>query len=159
MTQRVGIGYDAHRLVEERKLTLGGVTIPFERGLAGHSDADVLIHAIIDALLGAAGLGDIGRLFPDTDQQYKDISSVTLLEKTSEILDNKSWRICNIDATIVAQRPKLSPFITEMQNILGAALSIESSSVNIKAKTTENMGFTGREEGIEAYAVALLEKT
>ncbi|WPX09833.1 2-C-methyl-D-erythritol 2,4-cyclodiphosphate synthase [Anaerocellum danielii] len=155
---KVGIGYDVHRFVEKRKLILGGVEIPFEKGLLGHSDADVLIHAIIDAILGAMGEDDIGRLFPDTDMKYKDISSITLLKEVSKLLKNKGMSIINIDTTIVAQKPKISPYTDEMKTNIAKALNIEKTQVNIKGKTTEGLGFEGREEGISAYAVVLLHE-
>jgi len=155
---KVGIGYDAHRFVEKRKLILGGVEIPFEKGLLGHSDADVLIHAIIDAILGAMGENDIGRLFPDTDMKYKDISSIILLKEVSKLLENKSMSIINIDTTIVAQKPKISPYTDEMKTNIAKALNIEKTQVNIKGKTTEGLGFEGREEGVSAYAIVLLHE-
>ncbi len=158
MTMRVGIGYDVHPLVPQRKLVLGGMHVPFERGLAGHSDADVLVHAIMDAILGAAGLNDIGTYFPPHDLKYKDISSITLLRQVSGLIQEKGWRIANIDATIVAERPRLMPFASQMKANIGAALAIDSSQVGIKATTSERLGFVGREEGMAAYAVALLEK-
>jgi len=153
---RVGFGYDVHRLVAGRALVLGGVTIPYELGLLGHSDADVLLHAIKDALLGAAGEGDIGRHFPDTDPEYQGISSLILLDRVGEILAAKGYLINNIDSTIVAQRPKLAPFIAEMCANIANTLGIDASAVNVKATTTEGLGFTGTGEGIAAYAVATL---
>jgi 2-C-methyl-D-erythritol 2,4-cyclodiphosphate synthase len=155
---RVGIGYDAHRLTIGRRLILGGVEIPFDKGLEGWSDADVVVHAIMDALLGAAALGDIGYHFPSNDPAYKDISSIILLNRVADLLKSHGWRIGNIDATIVAERPLLRPFITQMKQNISLALSIKESQVGIKATTNEGLGFTGREEGIAAYAVALLEK-
>ncbi|WAM33104.1 2-C-methyl-D-erythritol 2,4-cyclodiphosphate synthase [Caldicellulosiruptor morganii] len=155
---RVGIGYDVHRFEEKRKLILGGVEIPFEKGLLGHSDADVLIHAIIDAILGAMGENDIGKLFPDTDMKYKDISSITLLKEVSKLLVSKGMSIVNIDTTVVAQKPKISPYTDEMKTNIAKALNIEKTQVNIKGKTTEGLGFEGREEGISAYAVVLLHE-
>lgn len=155
---RFGIGYDVHRLVEGRALMLGGVNIPYEMGLEGHSDADVLIHAIMDALLGAAALGDIGRHFPDTDPRYKGISSVLLLERVKESVGEAGFRINNIDSIIVAQKPKLAPFINEMTAVLARALKVPAGQVNIKATTTEGLGFTGTGEGIAAYAIASLEE-
>ncbi|WP_039764087.1 MULTISPECIES: 2-C-methyl-D-erythritol 2,4-cyclodiphosphate synthase [unclassified Caldicellulosiruptor] len=155
---KVGIGYDAHRFVEKRKLILGGVEIPFEKGLLGHSDADVLIHAIIDAILGAMGENDIGKLFPDTDMKYKDISSIVLLREVSKLLKNKGMSIINIDTTIVAQKPKISPYTDEMKTNIAKALDIEKTQVNIKGKTTEGLGFEGREEGVSAYAIVLLHE-
>ncbi len=153
---RVGTGYDVHKLVEGRKLIIGGVEIPHEKGLLGHSDADVLIHAIMDALLGAATLGDIGVHFPDTDPAYKDISSILLLEKVRDLLADKGYSVGNIDATIIAQRPKMTPHIAEMRENIAHALDIETDYVNIKATTEEGLGFTGTGEGISAQAVALL---
>jgi len=153
---RIGHGYDVHRLVAGRKLILGGVEIPHTKGLEGHSDADVLIHAICDALLGAAGLGDIGQHFPDTDSTYKDIDSRRLLRHVKEKLDGLKLSIGNIDSTIIAQAPKLAPHIPQMQINLAADLAIDQNQLNIKATTTEHLGFTGREEGIAVHAVALL---
>jgi len=155
---RVGIGYDAHRLTIGRRLILGGVEIPFDRGLEGWSDADVVVHAIMDALLGAAALGDIGSHFPPNDPAYKGISSTTLLDRVGGLLKRQGWRIGNIDATIIAERPLLQPFIAQMKQNISQALSISESQVGIKATTNEGLGFTGREEGIATYAVALLEK-
>lgn len=155
---RVGIGYDAHSLTSGRRLVLGGVEIPFERGLAGHSDADVLAHSLIDALLGAAALKDIGTQFPPSDPKYKDISSITLLRQVSELLQLKGFRIGNVDATIVAQRPLLAPFIDQMRQRLSQALGISSGQIGIKATTSEGLGFTGREEGIAAYAIVAVEE-
>lgn len=154
---RVGIGYDAHRLTIGHRLILGGVEIPFDRGLEGWSDADVVVHAIMDALLGAAALGDIGSHFPPNDPAYKGISSTALLDRVAGLLKRQGWRIGNIDATIIAERPLLRPFITQMKQNISRALSISESQVGIKATTNEGLGFTGREEGIAAYAVALLE--
>lgn len=153
---KVGIGYDVHRFAEGRKLILGGVEIPFEKGLLGHSDADVLVHAIIDAILGAIGENDIGRLFPDSNPEYKDICSLILLKEVARILENKNMKIVNIDSTIVAQRPKISPYANDMKNKIADCLRINSTQVNIKGKTTEGLGFEGREEGISAYAVVLI---
>jgi len=155
---RVGIGYDAHRLTTDRSLILGGVEIPFDKGLEGWSDADVVVHAVMDALLGAAALGDIGNHFPPNDPSFKNISSITLLNRVGGLLKRQGWRIGNIDATIIAERPLLRPFITQMKQNISLALSIKESQVGIKATTNEGLGFTGREEGIAAYAVALLEK-
>ena len=155
---RVGIGYDVHPLIEDRPLILGGVDVPFERGLSGHSDADVLAHAIIDALLGAAALGDIGTHFPDTDPQYKGVSSMLLLKRVGDIIYSRGYRVENIDATILAQQPRLAPFIDEMRNNIGQALDIAKDQVSVKAKTSAGLGFIGRGEGIAAHAVALLEK-
>ncbi|HCJ56675.1 MAG TPA: 2-C-methyl-D-erythritol 2,4-cyclodiphosphate synthase [Clostridiaceae bacterium] len=153
---RVGNGYDVHKLAEGRKLILGGVEIPFEKGLLGHSDADVLVHAIIDALLGACGERDIGTLFPDTDSAYKDISSLILLERAAEEVEKSGYRVSNIDSIIVAQKPKLSPFIDNMKNNIAAVMDIEAGRINIKATTSEGLGFTGTGEGMAAYAVACL---
>ena len=156
---RVGIGYDAHRLTGGRSLVLGGVKIPFEKGLEGWSDADVLLHAIMDALLGAAALGDIGSHFPPHDPAYKDISSITLLSRVDAMLKAQGWRIGNIDATIIAERPLLKPFINQMKQNVGQTLSIGENRIGIKATTNEGMGFTGRGEGIAVYAVALLSRS
>lgn len=153
---RIGHGYDVHRLVPGRALILGGVDIPFETGLLGHSDADVLLHAISDAILGAIGAGDIGRHFPDSDPAYKGISSRLLLEQVMALADRQGYRIGNVDATIVAQRPKLAPYIMAMRDNIAAALGCDASRVNVKATTTEELGFAGRQEGIAAYSVALL---
>ena len=154
---RVGLGYDVHRLTEERDLILGGVKIPYEKGLLGHSDADVLLHAIMDALLGAAALGDIGKHFPDTDPAYKGISSLRLLEHVGKLLEQKNYQIVNIDATIVAQRPKMAPHIPQMVKNVAETLGLEEDQVNIKATTEEGLGFTGSGEGISSQAVACLE--
>jgi len=153
---RFGIGYDVHRLVNGRALILGGVSIPYEMGLEGHSDADVLIHAIMDSLLGAAALGDIGRHFPDNDPRYKGISSVFLLEQVKEAVSDAGFRINNIDSIIVAQKPKLAPFINEMVLIMAGALKVPNTVINVKATTTEGLGFTGIGQGIAAYAIASL---
>lgn len=153
---RVGIGYDVHRLVEGRKLILGGVEVPFEKGLLGHSDADVLIHAIMDSILGALGLGDIGKHFPDTDDQYKDISSLILLQRVYKLMKSQNYTIGNIDAIIVAQRPKLAPYIGAMEEKIASVLKISKEKVNIKATTTEMLGFEGRGEGISAYSTCLI---
>ena len=155
---RVGIGYDVHKLVEGRKLILGGVEIAHEKGLLGHSDADVLLHAIADALLGAASLGDIGRHFPDTDEKYKGISSLILLKHVGSLLAEKNYRINNVDATIVAQRPKLMPHIEKMRQNIAAALKTDLDAINVKATTEERLGFTGSEEGMSSYAVCSIEK-
>jgi 2-C-methyl-D-erythritol 2,4-cyclodiphosphate synthase len=155
---RIGFGFDAHRLVHERPLILGGVNIPFDRGLEGWSDADVLIHAVVDALLGAAALGDIGIHFPPEDPAYKDISSLVLLRRTGELLGSSGWRVGNIDATIVAEVPRISPFSDRMRKNIGEALSVDMRQVTIKATTVEGMGFAGREEGIAALAVCLIEE-
>ncbi len=154
---RVGIGYDVHPLMKGRKLILGGVEIPFEKGLGGHSDADVLAHAIIDALLGAAALPDIGNYFPPDDPLYENISSMVLLERVKELLSLEGWQIINIDATIVAERPRLSFFIDLMKEHISQALGIDIGQLGIKATTTERLGFVGREEGVAAYAVTLVE--
>jgi 2-C-methyl-D-erythritol 2,4-cyclodiphosphate synthase len=154
---RVGIGYDVHRLAEGRPLIMGGVNIPWDRGLLGHSDADVLTHAIMDALLGAAALGDIGKHFPDSDEAYRGISSLHLLQKVSRLLREKGYTICNIDAVIIAQKPKMLPHINEMIENISSVLSIEKGCINIKATTTEKLGFTGREEGIAAQAAVLIQ--
>ncbi|MCX7904871.1 MAG: 2-C-methyl-D-erythritol 2,4-cyclodiphosphate synthase [Caloramator sp.] len=153
---RIGHGYDVHRLVEGRKLILGGVEIPYERGLLGHSDADVLVHAIMDAILGAAALGDIGRHFPDTDEKFKGADSLKLLQEVKKIIDIKGYFISNIDATIIAQRPKLMPYIEKMRENISKILEINIDCINIKATTEEGLGFTGSGEGIAAHAVALL---
>ncbi len=155
---RVGMGYDVHKLTEGRKLILGGVEIPHSRGLLGHSDADVVVHAIMDALLGAAALRDIGRHFPDTDPQYKGISSIKLLKSVKELLDENMYYIENIDATIIAQQPKLLPYIDEMIQNVADALEISSDQVNIKATTEEGLGFTGSEEGISAHAICAVDQ-
>ena len=155
---RIGNGYDVHRLVEGRKLILGGVDIPHNLGLDGHSDADAVVHALCDALLGACGAGDIGKHFPDTDDQWKGVSSLLLLQKVAEILKQRGYQVANADCTIVAQKPKLAPHIETMKANLANALNIETHRINIKATTTERLGFTGREEGIAAYAVALLQE-
>jgi 2-C-methyl-D-erythritol 2,4-cyclodiphosphate synthase len=153
---KVGIGYDSHPLVSGRRLTLGGVDIPYDKGLSGWSDADVTTHAIIDALCGAADLGDIGTLFPPQEPKYKDISSLVLLSKTGELLRAKGFGVANIDVTIIAQNPKLSPFITEMRKRLSQALGVESTQVTIKVTTTNGLGFIGKGEGIAAQSVALI---
>lgn len=153
---RVGMGYDVHRLVEGRDLIIGGVTIPYEKGLLGHSDADVLLHAISDALLGAAALGDIGKHFPDSDPAYKGISSIILLEKVGTLLEEKGFLIENIDATIIAQAPKMRPYIDTMRENIAKALGIDVSQVNVKATTEEGLGFTGMGEGISSQAICML---
>jgi 2-C-methyl-D-erythritol 2,4-cyclodiphosphate synthase len=153
---RIGHGYDVHRLVEGRKLILGGVDVPYERGLLGHSDADVLLHAISDAILGAIGEGDIGRHFPDTDPKYKGADSLKLLEHVMGLAEQKGFRLGNLDATIVAQRPKLAPYISRMRENIGRVAGGEVDRINVKATTTEELGFAGRGEGIAAYAVALM---
>ena len=155
---RIGMGYDVHKLTEGRPLILGGVTVPWEKGLLGHSDADVLVHAIMDALLGAAALGDIGQHFPDTDPRYKGISSIILLEKVGELLREKGYEPGNIDATIIAQKPKLRPYIDEMRKHVAAALDMSVEDVSVKATTEEGLGFTGTQEGISSHAVCLIRQ-
>ena len=155
---RIGIGYDVHKLVAGRKLVLGGVVIPFEKGLLGHSDADVLVHAVCDALLGAAGLGDIGRHFPNTDHKYKDISSLILLAETNTMIRNKGFTIRNIDTIIFAEAPKINPFHKQMQENLAHTVEVDPGCINIKATTTESLGAIGKGEGIAAMSVALLEE-
>jgi len=155
---RVGTGYDVHRLAAGRKLMIGGVDIPFEKGLLGHSDADVLLHAICDALLGAAGLGDIGRHFPDTAPKYRGIPSLMLLEEVRRLLAEAGFRVNNIDATIVAEQPKMASFIPAMVQNIASAVNVDRSVINVKATTTEGLGFAGRGEGMAAYAVALIRK-
>jgi len=154
---RIGHGYDVHRLVPGRDLVLGGVKIPFEKGLLGHSDADVLAHAVMDALLGAAALGDIGRLFPDSDEHYAGASSMDLLRRVCHLIDREGYSVANIDATVIAQRPKLAQYIPEMKHNIARACGMEASRVNVKATTEEGLGFTGAGEGIAAHAVVLLE--
>lgn len=156
MLMRIGHGYDVHRLVEERKLILGGVDIPYEKGLLGHSDADVLTHAVMDALLGAAGLGDIGKHFPDTDPTYKGADSLKLLDHVMEVLREKGWKVGNVDATVIAQRPKLAGYIPQMRENLALRMGVAPEQVNVKATTEEKLGFTGSGEGISAHAVCLL---
>ncbi len=158
MKIKVGHGYDVHQLVPGRRLILGGVDIPHTLGLLGHSDADVLIHAICDALLGAAALGDIGKHFPDTAAEFAGIDSRILLRQTVQLLAQRGWRVGNVDATICAQRPKIGPHIDTMRQTLAADIGIDIDDINIKATTTEHLGFEGREEGISAYAVALIER-
>lgn len=153
---RIGTGYDVHKLVEGRKLILGGVEIPYSKGLLGHSDADVLIHSIMDSLLGAAALGDIGKHFPDTSEKYKDISSIKLLKEIKLILESEGYKIGNIDATIIAQKPKLAKYIEEMRKNIAKALDIDVKYISVKATTEEGLGFTGREEGISSQSVCLL---
>ena len=155
---RIGHGYDVHRLTEGRRLVLGGVEIPFEKGLLGHSDADVLVHAVMDALLGAAALGDIGGLFPDTDPAFAGISSLTLLDQVMDRLGAAGFRVGNVDATLLAQRPKLAPHIPQMRAKLAAHLGVDPARVNVKATTEEGLGFTGTGEGIAAHSVCLLEE-
>lgn len=154
---RIGMGYDVHRLVSGRKLVLGGVTIPFEKGLMGHSDADVLVHAVCDALLGAAGLGDIGLHFPDTDPKFKDINSLKLLSQTVDLVRSNGYEILNIDTTIFAERPKLAPYRTAMQLNLAQTLNVDASLINVKATTAEGLGFIGSGEGIAAMSVVLVD--
>lgn len=155
---RIGFGYDVHKLVTERKLILGGVEIPHEKGLLGHSDADVLVHSIMDAILGALALGDIGKHFPDTDSAYKDINSMLLLQKVAKLIQKEGYVLGNMDCTICAQRPKLSPHIETMRKNIADVLQTDLKNISIKATTTEGLGFPGREEGISSYAVCLLIK-
>ncbi len=159
MNMRVGIGYDVHRLKEGQKLVLGGVEIPFEKGLLGWSDGDAAIHAIIDALLGATALGDIGTYFPSNDSRYKDISSLVLLQRTGDLLEKNGWKIGNIDVTIVAQEPKLAPFTKEMRKRVAETLFINEEEIGIKAKTTDGLGFTGEGKGVAVHAVAMVRKS
>ena len=154
---RIGHGYDVHKLSQNRKLIIGGVEIPSEAGLFGHSDADVLLHAVCDSLLGAAALGDIGKHFPDTDPAYKNINSLFLLKKVGELISEGGYKICNIDATIIAQSPKMSPYIQKMRENIAGALSIDVSLVSVKATTEEGLGFSGRKEGISAHSVCLID--
>ena len=156
---RIGNGYDVHRLIKGRKLILGGVDIPHGLGLDGHSDADVLCHALCDSLLGASGAGDLGKYFPDTDNKWKGVSSLVLLEKSGELVAERGFQISNIDTTIVAQQPKIGPHIESMTTNISEILKVDPTQINIKATTTERLGFAGREEGIAAYAVALLQTT
>ena len=155
---RIGHGYDVHRLVEGRKLILGGVEIPWEKGLDGHSDADVLLHAVMDAMLGAAALGDIGKYFPDTDAAYKGICSMFLLERVRDAVKKKGYVLSNLDVTVIAQRPKLAPYLNEMCVKIAQCLNVDSDQINIKATTEEHLGFTGRGEGISCHAVCLLNQ-
>ena len=155
---RIGHGYDVHRLAEGRRLILGGVEVPWDRGLLGHSDADVLTHAVMDALCGAAKLGDIGKLFPDSDPRYVGISSLELLRRVAALLEERGWTVVNIDATLIAQAPRVGPYRPEMEQALSAALGIDPERVNVKATTEEHLGFTGDGSGMAAHAVALLEK-
>ena len=159
MSMRVGLGFDAHPLADGRALILGGVDVPFDKGLSGHSDGDVVVHAIMDALLGAAALGDKGQHFPSSDASLKGISSLILLERTAVLVAARRWRVVNVDATIIAQRPRLGPFIDGMRENVARALGTNKSDVSIKATTTDRMGFAGRGEGMAAYAVALIEAT
>lgn len=156
---RIGTGYDVHRVAENREMILGGVKIPYELGLLGHSDADVLLHAVMDALLGAAALGDIGRHFPDTEEAYRGISSMKLLARVRQLIEEKGYRIENIDATVIAQRPKLRPYIEQMEQNIAEVLGITKNQINVKATTEEGLGFTGRQEGIAAQAVCCLEQS
>lgn len=153
---RIGLGYDVHRLVEERDLIIGGVTIPYEKGLLGHSDADVLLHAIMDSLLGASALGDIGTHFPDTDERYRGASSIKLLEEVGKLLYKNGFSINNIDSTIIAQKPRMSPHIMNMRENIAKALNIDINKVNVKATTEEGLGFTGTGEGISSQSICLL---
>lgn len=155
---RIGQGYDVHKLVEGRDLILCGVKIPYELGLLGHSDADVALHALCDAILSAAALGDIGKHFPDTDERFSGISSMLLLERVKELITQKGYRIGNVDVTIIAQRPKLLPYVLQMRENIAGVLGVDTDDVNVKATTTEKLGFEGRGEGISAMAVALIEK-
>lgn len=155
---RIGHGYDVHRFAPERKLILGGVSIPYEMGLAGHSDADVLVHALMDAMLGAMAKGDIGKHFPDTDNSFKDIDSMILFKRVCEIMKDEGYSLSNADCTVIAQAPKLAPHIEAMRKNIAAAAGVDISQINIKATTEEKLGFTGRKEGISAHAVCLLEK-
>jgi len=157
LTVRTGIGYDAHRLEAGRPLWIGGVQIDFEAGLAGHSDGDVLVHALVDAILGAAGLGDIGTHFPSSDPQYSGASSLQFLRYTAELLERQGWRVVNLDATIVAERPRLAPFSESMREVIAESLGLTSAQVNIKSTTSDGMGFPGRGEGIAALAIATIE--
>lgn len=156
---RIGLGYDVHRLVEGRDLIIGGVNIPYEKGLLGHSDADVLLHAIMDSLLGASALGDIGKHFPDTDPRFKGISSIKLLEEVGNLLSVNRYSINNIDATIIAQKPKMAPFIQQMRENIANALNINLNQINVKATTEEGLGFTGNGEGISSQSICLLQLT
>lgn len=155
---RIGHGYDVHAFAENRKCIIGGVTIPYEKGLLGHSDADVLLHAISDSLLGAAALGDIGKHFPDTDPEFKGADSLVLLEKVNDLLVQNGYKVVNVDSTVIAQAPKLSPYILEMRENIAKALKIDVDFVSVKATTEEKMGFTGRKEGVSAHSVCLIEK-
>ena len=155
---RIGHGYDVHAFSDNRKCIIGGVTIPYEKGLLGHSDADVLLHAVSDSLLGAAALGDIGKHFPDTDPAYKGADSLLLLKKVGELLQKKGYKVVNVDATVIAQAPKLAPFITQMRENIANALNLDVDFISVKATTEEKLGFTGRKEGISAHSVCLIEK-
>lgn len=156
---RIGMGYDVHKLVENRALILGGVNIPYELGLLGHSDADVLLHAIMDSLLGASALGDIGTHFPDTDQKYKGISSISLLKEVGKLLNENNWVVENIDSTIIAQKPKMAPHIMTMRENIAEALNISINQINVKATTEEGLGFTGEGKGISSQSICLLTKS
>lgn len=158
MDFRIGIGYDAHRFTEGRPLILGGVTVPHDKGLAGHSDADALCHAVSDAILGAAALGDMGKYFPDTDPKWKGADSLALLKECARMARAKGWKVGNVDATLVCQKPKLAPYLVSMSRMIEENLEVGADRVNVKAKTTEGMGFEGREEGLSVQAVVLLEK-
>lgn len=158
MSYRVGIGYDVHKLIEGRKLIIGGVDIPFKKGLYGHSDADVLIHAIMDSLLGALKLGDIGKLFPDSDERFKDISSCILLDEVGKLINKNNYKIVNIDSIIVAQAPKMSPFIDKMEENISSCLNIDKDSVSVKATTEEWLGFTGKGYAIASKAICMVKK-
>ena len=155
---RVGIGYDAHRFTEGRPLILGGITVPHEKGLLGHSDADALSHAVSDAILGAAALGDMGKYFPDSDPKWKGADSLALLKECARMAKGKGWKVCNVDASIVCQKPKLSDYLVSMSQMIEQTLEVSSDKVNVKAKTTEGMGFEGREEGLSVQAVVLLQR-
>ena len=155
---RIGMGYDVHKLVPERKLVLGGVNIPYKLGLLGHSDADVLLHAIMDSLLGAAALGDIGKHFPDTDDRFKGISSIELLKEVGKLISEKGYKVGNIDATIIAQKPKMAPHIPLMRENIASTLNIDLEQINVKATTEEGLGFTGEEKGISSQSICLLTK-
>ena len=155
---RIGHGYDVHAFSDDRKCIIGGVEIPYEKGLLGHSDADVLLHAISDSLLGAAALGDIGKHFPDTDPEFKGADSLVLLEKVNELLEQKGYKVVNVDATVIAQVPKLAPYITDMRENIAKALKTDVDFISVKATTEEKLGFTGRKEGISAHSVCLIEK-
>lgn len=154
---KVGLGFDVHKLVDNRKLIIGGVEIPYDKGLEGHSDADVLVHAIMDSLLGPANLGDIGKIFPDTNEEFKGISSLILLEKVKSLLEERGYSIINIDCVIMAQKPKMAPYINKMQQKIASILKIDEEAITIKATTTEMLGFVGRQEGIAAQAVSLIK--
>jgi 2-C-methyl-D-erythritol 2,4-cyclodiphosphate synthase len=155
---RVGIGYDVHALVPGRRLVLGGVHIPFDKGLDGHSDADVVVHAIIDAFLGAAGLGDIGTHFPSSEPSYKDVSSISLLRQVGAMLKKEGWHVCNVDATVVAEEPRLSPFVSEMRELISHTLGVSIEQVGVKSTTSKGLGFLGEGKAIAAYAVALADR-